>query len=156
MNISQKGLNLIKIHEGYRARRYLCAAGIPTIGYGHALKNGENYTEITESKAEELLKQDVQIAESTVNSSVIIKLSQNQFDALVSLVYNWGTGNFLKSDFLKKLNSLKYEEVVIGFRSIIKGNGKILPGLVRRREEEIKLFLTQEVDTTSATNTALG
>ncbi len=144
LNLSSKGLNLIKKYEGFKPLKHLCPAGIPTIGYGHVLKKGEeDYKEISKNKAEELLSQDVKIAESTIKKNVMVKLTQNQFDALVSLVYNWGSGNFLRSNLLKKLNAGDYNDVISRFRTIIKANGKILPGLVNRREEEIRLFLQE-------------
>lgn len=144
MHLSQKGLDLIKQFESFVPIEYLCPGNIWTIGYGHALKAGEKYTKITENEAEELLKQDVKVAEFTVNTSVKTILTQNQFDALVSLVFNWGSGNFLRSKLLKNLNSDNYDGVISEFKTIIKANGKVLPGLERRRDKEIKLFLQRD------------
>lgn len=101
MKISSKGLELIKKYEGFSSGKYLCPAGKATIGYGHVIQSGETYTNLTEKEALELLDQDADIAENTVNNLVKAPLNQNQFDALVSLVYNWGSGHFLRSLGLK-------------------------------------------------------
>ena len=143
MRTSKNGLELIKRYEGFRSQKYLCAAGRLTIGYGHRLNPGENYDTVTKVQAEELLIQDIKIAEATVNRNVKIILSQNQFDALVSLVFNWGSGNFLRSTLLQNLNAKDYTTFIANFKTIVNVKGKILSGLVRRREEEIKLFLQE-------------
>jgi lysozyme len=108
MKISSKGLELIKKYEGFSSKKYLCPAGKATIGYGHVIQNGETYTMLTEKEALALLDQDADIAENTVNTLVKAPLNQNQFDALVSLVYNWGSGSFLRSQLLQKINNNDY------------------------------------------------
>lgn len=90
MKISEKGLNFIKEWEEFRAVEYFCADHKRTIGYGHVMKADEKYGEITKKQAEELLRQDVATAEYTINKGVRVSLKQDQFDGLVSLVYNWG------------------------------------------------------------------
>lgn len=140
MKISSKGLELIKKYEGFSSKKYLCPAGKATIGYGHVIQNGETYTMLTEKEALALLDQDADIAENTVNTLVKVPLNQNQFDALVSLVYNWGSGHFLRSLGLKKLNNKDYDGAIIEFSKINQANGKVLPGLINRRLAEANLF----------------
>jgi len=140
---SQKGIEFIKSHEGFIPQIYRDAYGYKTIGYGHLLKEGEEElfrNGITREKGEELLKEDLKIAEKAVNLWVNVPLNQNQFDALVSFVFNVGQGNFRKSALLKKLNEGDYEGASNEF---LKWIGKPpLKGLIRRRSEERKLFLT--------------
>lgn len=146
MKISEKGLNLIKKWEEFRAVEYFCSDHKRTIGYGHVIKDGEKYGEITEKQAKELLRQDVATAEYTINKGVRVSLKQDQFDALVSLVYNWGGGNFLRSRGLKKLNNGDYQGAAEEFKEVIKDKpgGTILKGLVNRRLAEAKLFNSME------------
>lgn len=140
MNISQKGLEIIKKFEGFSPQRYKCPAGKPSIGYGHVLTKDEKYTYIAKETAEELLRQDIRKVEYTINRSVLVPLTQGQFDAIASLVYNWGSGNFLRSFGLKRLNKEDYEGALAEFSEVTRCNGQELPGLLRRREAEAKLF----------------
>ena len=88
MRTSRKGIEFIKAHEGLRLDAYLCPAGVPTIGYGHThgVKMGDR---ITEEQAEKFLIDDLIVAETEVNRYGL-NINQNQFDALVSFVYNVG------------------------------------------------------------------
>lgn len=140
MKISSKGLELIKKYEGFSPKKYLCPAGKPTIGYGHVIQSGETYTTLTEKEALELLDQDADVAENTVNNLVKVPLNQNQFDALVSLVYNWGSGRFLRSQLLQNINNRNYTGVTLGFLKINKIKGVISRGLTNRRIAEANLF----------------
>lgn len=141
MNISQKGLDIIKKFEGFRATKYICPAGKKTIGYGHVIHEKDmKKNKITEEEAEALLKEDVKAAEYVIKRGVSVPLSQNQYDALVSLVYNWGGGNFLRSVGRRKLNEGNYLGAIKDFSEVTKANGVNLPGLVKRRIEESKLF----------------
>ena len=144
MKISSKGLELIKKYEGFSSKKYLCPAGKATIGYGHVIQNGETYTMLTEKEALALLDQDADIAENTVNTLVKVPLNQNQFDALVSLVYNWGSGNFLRSQLLQKIDNNDYTGAKMGFLKINKIKGKISHGLTNRRVAEVNLFNERE------------
>ncbi|MGI4760516.1 MAG: lysozyme [Janthinobacterium lividum] len=109
MRISAKGLALIKEQEGFRTRRYLCPAGKPTIGYGHVIQPGEeryNTATLTEAQASALLQQDVNRQYGAhVAKRVHRDVTQNQFDALVSLCFNIGTGGFDKSSVLALTNA---------------------------------------------------
>ena len=139
MKLSRKGLDFIKKHEGLRLKVYLCPAGKKTIGYGHALLPHERLDTITEAQAEQLLKKDVEVSECTVNKGVSVALNQNQFDALVSLAFNWGGGNFLRSRGRIKLNNGDYKGAAREFAEV---TNKGL--LLRRREEEQKLFFLRD------------
>jgi lysozyme len=141
MRTSRKGIELIKAHEGLRLDAYLCPAGVPTIGYGHThgVKMGDR---ITEEQAEKFLIGDLIVAETEVNRYGL-NINQNQFDALVSFVYNIGAGNFRSSTLLKRLKANPNDpDIANQFKRWVHGGGKVLPGLVRRRDEEAKLYFT--------------
>lgn len=140
MQISLAGLNFIKSVEGLKLTRYLDSAGLPTIGVGHLIKAWENYTTITEAEAMRLLAQDVGAAETAVNSAVTVPLSQNQYDALVSFVFNVGGGALRRSTLLKKLNAGDYQGAAAQFPAWRKAGGKVVTGLVNRRNKEVALF----------------
>lgn len=140
MQTSDKGIALIKKYEGFSAVVYRCPAGKLTIGYGHMLKTGEDFTTITEYDADGLLRVDVMAAEHAVNALVKVALTQGQFDALVSFVYNLGATHFKNSTLLKRLNEGNYEVAGDNFQKWVYGGGKKLEGLVRRRAAEWALF----------------
>ena len=123
MNISQKGIELIKKFEGFSATPYRCPADKMTIGYGHVIQTERERfrAPITEADADRILRNDVKTAETSINKGVYVPLTQGQFDALVSLIYNWGGVNFLKSQGLKQLNSGAYQWAAEEFFSIEKG-----------------------------------
>lgn len=135
MKPSIRAYDLIKKYESCRLTAYLCPAGIPTIGYGHT-NNVKLEDRITLGAAYILLQEDVQVTSNQLNKHLNIVLSQNQYDALVCLVYNIGIGNFLKSRIFKNLPDTKLEY----WLSWTKANGKELRGLVNRRNEEFALF----------------
>jgi lysozyme len=110
-----------------------------TIGYGHT-KDVRPGDVVTLTEAEKLLIEDLEWSESVVNNQVKVPLNQNQFDALVSFVFNVGSGNFGKSTLLKRLNAGRYDDVPHELKRWNKGGGEVLPGLTRRREAETKLF----------------
>lgn len=143
MRVSQKGIDLIKRFEGLRLTAYKCSAGVDTIGYGHTGPDVKPGLKITEEEAEKLLWNDTESAQQTVSSFVNIKLNQNEYDALVSFTFNVGPTAFVNSTLLKLLNHGADRKVVAGeFGRWVKAGGdEAVPGLVRRREEEKKLFL---------------
>ncbi len=147
--ISEQGLSLVKEFEGLFLKAYLCPAGIPTIGYGHT-KNVSKYDvsagrTISKSRAEDLLRMDLANAEKAVEQLVKVQVTQNQFDALVSFVFNCGAGNFKKSTLLRKLNNGEYSAVYGELQRWTKAkvDGKMvdLKGLIRRRRAEGELWL---------------
>ena len=104
METSSKGIELIKQHEGCRLRAYKCPAGVWTVGYG-STRGVNQWTEITRQEAEVRLREDLRTAERTVEKVRYLqpRLAQCQFDALVSFVFNVGSGNFEKSTLRKKV-----------------------------------------------------
>lgn len=139
MKTSNKGLNLIKQAEGLRLKAYKCPADVWTIGYGHTRTAKEGMT-ITSDQADALLREDLKDAERCINNTGL-NFTQNQFDALVSFVFNLGCGAFMKSTLLNKIRlNESSEQIKAEFRRWVYSAGKILPGLVNRREKEIDLY----------------
>ena len=145
MKTSSNGTSLIREFEGFMASAYLCPANVWTIGIGTTVyPNGAKVKKgdkCTEEQALEYLQHDLKSFEKTVNDSVKVDLTQNQFDALVSLTYNIGSTAFKNSTLLKKLNAKDYAGAADQFLVWNKGGGKVLKGLVRRRDAERALFL---------------
>lgn len=143
MQTSQAGLALIKKFEGFCSVAYYCPAGKLTIGYGHVILPGEQFPEskISESAAENMLKQDVTMVGKAINQLVATDLLQNQFDALVSFVYNIGVKAFEKSTLLRLINANKLERAAEEFPRWIYAAGVVQQGLVRRRQAEKLMFL---------------
>ena len=142
-------LDLIINFEGFSGKPYLCPAGIPTIGFGSTrYSDGTKVTlsdhEVTKEEALSILRGTLESFEKTVNTFVKPKLTQNQFDALVSFVYNVGSGNFSSSTLLVKLNQGRYLEAANEFLKWNKAGGKPLSGLIRRRAAERELFLKED------------
>jgi len=143
MNISQEGLGLIKKFEGCELEAYVCAAGVWTIGYGSTkgIKEGDS---ISQEEADNLLLHEMDEYEGYINDYVTVDLDQNQFDSLVSWVFNLGPANLKASTMLKVLNNKEYEEVPNQMKRWNKAKGKVLEGLIRRREAEALLFQDKE------------
>ena len=138
-----EGVALIKKFEGCELEAYQCSAGVWTIGYGHTKDIVEGMT-ISKEQAEEMLVDELHEYENYINKYVTVALSQNQFDALVSWVYNLGPANLKASTLLKVLNQGKYEDVPAQIKRWNKAGGKVLEGLIRRREAEACLFQGKE------------
>lgn len=144
MQTSDAGIALIKRFEGLELEAYpdpATGAEPYTIGYGHT-GNVSPGDRITEAAAELLLLDDLKEAEAAVERLVIVPLNDNQFSALVSFVFNLGTGNFNGSTLLRRLNDGDYQAAALEFGKWIYGNGKPMAGLMRRREAERQLFVT--------------
>ena len=141
MKTSENGIALIKQYEGFSELPYNDGAGFITIGYGHRIKPGEDFTRITPLEAERLLKKDIEIAEQAISRTVFAPLSQGQFDALVSFIYNVGEHTFKYSTLCRVLNWCKYARAADEFGRWVYAGGRKLPGLIRRREAEKRLFL---------------
>lgn len=140
LKTSELGKNEIKRHEGLRLTAYDDGAGNLTIGYGHKIVS-DLPNQITREQAEELFRSDLAIAEAAVNRSVRVPLTSAQFDALVSLVFNWGGGNFSQSDLLRRLNAGDYRgaQQRLSEHPITAG-GVVMSGLQRRRRAEADWF----------------
>jgi lysozyme len=146
--ISSKGIDLIKMFEGFSAKPYKFPAGVPTVGYGNTFyPNGKKVTmadkSITEKQATEFLSATLLTFEKYVDTYCIDTITQSQFDALVSFCYNLGPANLKSSTLLKKVNKNANDETIRAeFMKWVKAGGKTLPGLVRRREAEANLYFS--------------
>jgi lysozyme len=139
MNISQEGISLIKKFEGCELEAYQCAAGVWTIGYGSTKDVKEGDT-LTQKEADNLLLHEMQEYEGYIKELIKVPLKQNQFDALVSWVFNLGPANLKASTMLKFLNAGDYHLIPSQIKKWNKANGKVLEGLIRRREAEALMF----------------
>lgn len=142
LQISKNMIEKIKKFEGLRLSVYLCPAGVQTIGYGHTRNYpfSTNYR-ITEEQAEKYLYDDLKKFENSIKKLVKVPLSQCQYDALVSLVFNIGATNLKNSTLLKYLNNGEYSLAAEQFERWIYSNGKKLDGLIARRKAEKLIFL---------------
>lgn len=148
--ISQGGIELIKKFEGLHkvqpdgmVSSYRCSAGVWTIGWG-STKGIRSGQKITVEEAEEKLRDDLVNSESAVKQYVSVPLTQGQYDALVSFVFNCGSGNFRSSTLLKLLNKGQYDDVPEQFlrwnKARVNGKLTVLRGLTRRRASEAAIF----------------
>jgi lysozyme len=156
MKTSRKGLEFIAAFESFRSRLYNDAANHATIGFGHLVHKGPiNGSEPEEFKrgislerAYEILALDAADAEEEVNRKVKVltdedpsnDLTQDQFDALVSLVFNIGDGNFERSTVLLDVNGHNFADVPRALALWNKAGGKELVGLTKRRHAEGEAF----------------
>jgi lysozyme len=148
--ISNDGIDLVKTFEGLHKVQpdgtissYLCPAGKWTIGYG-SCKGVRSGMKITIEEAELRLREDLRTAEADVKRYVSVPLTQGQYDALVSFVFNLGAGNFRSSTLLKKLNQGLYndvpEQIMRWNKARVGGKLTVLNGLTRRRAAEAAIF----------------
>ena len=151
MKIGKKGIDLLKKWEqapkgGFASISYKCSAGKNTIGWGHVITPLDSIVQpINVLKAEELLYNDLKWAEEAVNKFVKTTINQNQFDALVCLVFNIGATNFKASTLIKVLNEGSLDKVPVQFMSWVFANKVRLKGLENRRFAEINLWNDKEV-----------
>lgn len=143
MKTSTNGTDLIKEFEGCELTSYVCPAGVLTIGYGHTGVDVKPNQTITQEKANNLLVSDLGRFERTVNDYVTVEITQSMFDSLVSFTYNCGSDAFRNSTLLRLLNDKDYEGAAGQFDRWVNGANGPLPGLVRRREAEEKLFRSE-------------
>ena len=168
MKLSKAGEDLMHKYEGFRSRPYLCPAHIWTIGYGHVLYQDQIRLPVvrvegkdipmvrkemplkpednrvwTKEEINELFRTDVATFERGVLRLVPgVVGRQGSFDALVSISFNFGLGNLQRSTIRMRANRGDWAGAAEAFRVWTKGGGKVLPGLVKRREAEIALFLS--------------
>lgn len=145
MRMSENGKKKLAEWEGLRTEIYLDSGGLPTIGIGHLLTEREIELGIfkdgiTQDEAFTLLEHDLFNAENAVDTYVEVDLNQNQFDALVSFVFNVGENAFRRSTLLALLNQGQYDHVPTQLRRWNKVSGRVVEGLINRRENEIKLW----------------
>jgi lysozyme len=168
VKLSKAGEDLMHKYEGFRSRPYLCPAHIWTIGYGHVLYQEQIRLPVvrvegketpmirkemplkpednrvwTKTEIDELFRTDVGTFERGVLRLVPgVVGRQGAFDALVSISFNFGLGNLQRSTIRMRANRGDWDGAAEAFRVWTKGGGKVLPGLVKRREAEIALFLS--------------
>lgn len=154
MHVSEHGLDLLKQWEGFESKIYKDSAGLPTIGVGHLLTKSEltsgkivingapvQYAAgLTNQQVLNLLSEDINPAAQAVSANAKVALSQNQYDVLVSFVFNVGVAAFTGSTLLKLLNQGQYDQVPAQLRRWNKSGGQVVQGLINRRENEIKLW----------------
>jgi lysozyme len=144
MKPSKQCFELIKKYEGYSGIAYLCPSKVPTIGWGSTMYDNGDPVKIgdviSKARAEDLLNYEVRHFSDKINR-LELGLNQNQFDAIVSLVYNIGIHAFRKSTILRLIsqnpNSL---DIAVQFGRWVYGGGKMLPGLVKRRADEMEMY----------------
>jgi len=145
-NAAKIAAEVIKEFEGYSSKPYLCPANVATIGYGNTMyDNGERVTmddsDITKKEAEKMLLDTIKSVEKQVKNVVEVKLPAHKLAALISFTYNVGIGNLSNSTLLAWVNSNpNYSEIPSQFRRWNKGGGRVLKGLIRRREAEIEIW----------------
>lgn len=147
MTISSEMVSLIASFEGLRLKAYLCQAGVPTIGYGSTYLKGKKVTLGMTCTKEEALEQfslDIAKFEKEVEASIgTTRLTQAQFDAIVSFCYNCGTGAFRRSTLRRKIiaNPLNFDGIKAEFAKWNKAGGKVSNGLKRRRSVEAAWYI---------------
>jgi lysozyme len=143
MDIPDIAISLIKKHEGFSSRVYLCPAGYKTIGYGHVLRQGEAFNqEISKADAEAILYEDLQFYAIAVYSMILVPINTMQFASLLSFTFNLGSAALERSTLRQKLNRLEYFAAANEFLKWVFANGVRLNGLVKRRQDERDLFLS--------------
>lgn len=151
MKISGNGLAIVKAFESClkpvgrgRFVPYVDPVGVLTIGWGHTNDHGRKFKRgdvWTQAECDAELASDMTIFEAAVERRVKVKLTQSQFDALVSFAYNVGEGNLARSTLLKRVNAKRFDDAAREFAKWNRGGGRVLRGLTRRRASETHLFL---------------
>lgn len=137
--LSLAGIGFIQSFEGTRQTAYLDSVGVPTICTG-STKNVYVGQRATLGECEQRLKEDTTYAGKAVAKAVHVKLSQGQYDALVSFTFNVGEGNLYKSTLLKKMNAGDCFGAANEFQKWNRAGGRVLPGLTKRRLAEAEVF----------------
>ena len=141
MRLSDYALQRLKEEELLRLESYKCAGGKWTIGYGHTrgVREGQK---IDKETANKLLQEDVEYVEKFLAKEPYAEdITQSQWDALVSFIFNFGIGNYESSTLRKKiLRDIDDATIPNEFRRWVHANGKVLPGLVKRREWEAQMY----------------
>lgn len=157
MNTSAAGRDFLSAWEGLRLHPYRCAAGVLTIGVGHALTALERQTGVivieqlptpwrqglSHDQAAALLSQDLRGFEELLNG-LNLTLAQHQFDALISFIFNVGGGAFLRSTLRKKLQRQEWAAIPAQLNLWTKAGGQAMEGLKKRRAAEARLFATAD------------
>ena len=156
MKVSAKAIQMIKHHEGVRQRPYKCPAKLWTVGVGHVLYPRQGALKLEErdnvpleykddrtfsmEEVDDILRRDLERFERGVERYCPVKLTQGQFDALVSFSFNLGLGGLQRSTLRQKVLRGEFESAAEEFLKYTIGGGKVLKGLVNRRNDERALF----------------
>ena len=162
MKISHKCLEMIKHHEGVRVKPYRCPALLWTVGVGHVIDQNHIKVPFNDRKnlpipdgwdrvlsmaeVDDILAKDLATFERGVLRLCPAGLTQGRFDAIVSFSFNVGLGNLQRSTIRMKHNRGEFKEAAEAFMAWTKAGGKELPGLVKRRKDEVSLYSSQESD----------
>ena len=138
--VSAAALVSIALNEGYRGEAYKDAVGVPTVGYGET-KGVTMKSKTTPDRALVQLLSSANRHADNIRQCITVPLYQHEFDAYVSLAYNIGAKNFCRSTLVKKLNAKDYKGACNEIRRWNKAGGKVLPGLVKRRETEYRMCM---------------
>ena len=145
MKLSQNGVNFIKSHEALRLKAYQDSKGVWTIGWGHTkgVKPGDV---ITRAQAEQFIRDDFAWVERILNADLVTGrdkplVTQNEFDALCSLVFNIGSNAYLDSTVRRKIKQGDKMAAARAFKMWVYSNHKFVQGLANRRADEVRLFL---------------
>lgn len=151
LKISESGLNLIKEFEDLRLEAYQDMVGVWTIGYGHT-QNVTPGMVISESEANELLKEDVESHIQPIYNLITVPLNQNQFDALASFLFNLGPAILDNSRLLSLINDNNFKEAAEEMKLYNKAGGEYSEGLANRRALEAELFLKEDENNSNTGN----
>ena len=137
---NKKGIELIKLFEGFKSEPYVCAGGYLTIGYGHKLLPSDPYKIITQEKAVQILENDLRRMERSVLKYINVEINDDQFAALVSFTFNVGSAALQRSVLRQKINYGHYDDGAKEFLKWVYAGCRKMMGLVRRRNLESNLF----------------
>ena len=145
--MTAEGLDLIKHYEGFSSAPYKCPAGYWTVAYGaiwgiHGTRVDEDHPDVSKEQGNQLLRRDVGRSEKAVLRLIKVPLSDGQFDSLCSFVFNLGSGALQSSTLRRRLNRGAYEEAANEFPRWVFAGGRKLKGLIRRRKDERRMFLS--------------
>lgn len=144
MRLSEAGIKFIQTWEGLELKAYRDSKGLPTIGIGTTRYPDGTKVQMgdscTEAQAYEWFRFDIARFEAFINRVIKISLNQNQFDALISLVYNIGETNFTEGTVDYKLNANQIEAALQAWLKYVYSGGRKIDGLANRRIAEVKLF----------------
>lgn len=163
MKINQATIDLVKKWEGFKAKAYICPAGVLTIGYGTTNRAGISGVSvapnmvITQTKAEEWLRLGLDKFADQIRPSITAPINENEFGAFVSLAYNIGPSAFKNSSALRHFNvgdkAKAASAIKLWNKATVNGKRQVLQGLVNRRNEEVELFLSPATSTAAPQRT---
>lgn len=149
MNISKRGLIDLANFEGMSLKPYLDSGGVKTVGIGSTVSDIKDLSSwswdktLTPEQAVHIYQDHIDVYAEAVEKAIKVEISQNKFDALVSLCYNIGVSGFSKSSAARLVNlKATDDEVCSAMRMWNKDNGKVVKGLINRREKECQLYKT--------------